>query len=101
MRKSKITKLRRIRSINIMGVKHKVRYIKIEGDGNGYYSDGLVEINREITDVGEFLKVLIHEGMHGVFEKTGIHQDISLPQEHAIIDSVSTFLFTNFNISLK
>jgi len=101
MRRSKAKTIRRIRNIDIMGVKHKVRYIKIDNDEDGYYTDGLLEINREITDLERFLKVLIHEGLHGVFEKTGIHQDISLPQEHTIIDSTITFLFSNFDIKLK
>lgn len=101
MRRSKSKAIRRIRNIDIMGVKHKVRYIKIDNDEDGYYSDGLIEINREITELDRFLRVLIHEGLHGVFVKTGIHQDISLPQEHTVIDSTITFLFSNFDIKLK
>jgi hypothetical protein len=94
-------RIKRIRSISILGVKHSVRHIKTENGDNGYYSDGLVEINKEIQNKEEYLKTLLHECLHGVLEKSGIHQDISLPQEHTIIDSTITFLLTNFDIELK
>lgn len=94
-------KLRRVRNLNILGIPHKVRHIKIEEDNDGYYSKELVEINRDIDDPTQYLKTLIHEGLHGVFEVSGIHQDITLPQEHTIIDSTIAFLFTNFDIELK
>jgi hypothetical protein len=94
-------KHRRVRNLNILGIVHKVRHIKIQEDNDGYYSAGLIEINREIVDKPAYLKTLIHEGLHGVFEVSGIHQDITLPQEHTIIDSTIAFLFTNFDIDLK
>jgi hypothetical protein len=94
-------KHRRVRNLNILGIVHKVRHIKIQENNDGYYSAGLIEINREIVDKPAYLKTLIHEGLHGVFEVSGIHQDITLPQEHTIIDSTIAFLFTNFDIDLK
>jgi hypothetical protein len=93
-------KFKRIRKLNILGVKHSVKYIKTDSD-NGYYSQGLIEINKDILDKDEFIRVLIHEGFHGVFQITGIHQDISLPQEHCIIDSAISFLMANFHIEIK
>lgn len=84
-----------------MGVKVKVKHPKITDGNAGYYYHNTIEINREIIDPEEYLEVLIHESLHGVFEKTGICQDINLPQEHTIIDSVITFLTANFDITLK
>ena len=94
-------KHRRVRNLNILGIVHKVRHIKIQENNDGYYSAGLIEINREIVYKTAYLNTLIHEGLHGVFEVSGIHQDITLPQEHTIIDSTIAFLFTNFDIDLK
>jgi hypothetical protein len=91
------------RRIDILGVKHKIKYPKNLKDG-GYYSPSDKEIEIDLSTVAndeDYLKTLIHEGGHGVLYLTGIHQDITLPQEHAIIDSMITFLFTNFDISLK
>jgi hypothetical protein len=92
---------RRVRSLNILGITTKVKHIKIQEDDDGYYSPGLIEINHEIEDKSHYLKTLIHEGLHGVFDVSGIHQDINLPQEHIIIESTIAFLFTNFDIDLK
>lgn len=94
-------KIKRIRSINIMGIKHKIKYRKITDGNNGYYYNDTIEINTQIEDPKEFMEVLLHESLHGVFEKTGIHQDINLPQEHTIIDSTITFLLANFDIRIK
>lgn len=94
-------KFRRVRNLNILGVNHKVRHIKIAEHNDGYYSRDLVEINKDISDPQHYLRTLIHEGLHGVFEISGIHQDITLPQEHTIIDSTIAFLLTNFDIDLK
>ena len=93
-------KFKRIRGISILGVKHKVKYIKTENNEDGYYSQGLIEINKGLDDE-QYLRVLLHECLHGVMEASGIHQDISLPQEHTIIDSTITFLLTNFDVTLK
>lgn len=93
-------KFKKIRSMTILGIKHKVRYITPEPGDGGYYSEGLIEIDKNV-DYDEYLKTLIHEGLHGVFEITGIHQDISLPQEHTIIESTIAFLSSNFDITLK
>lgn len=94
-------KLKKIRVISILGVKHSIRYIKPKDGENGYYSEGLLEINKDISEPQEYLKTLLHESLHGVLQISGVHQDISLPQEHAIIDSTIAFLLTNFDIELK
>lgn len=94
--------IKRKRAIDILGVKHKVKHIDT-GDNDGYYdSDNkLVEISNEITDQEKYDYTVFHEGAHGVFQVSGIQQDISLPQEHAIIDSMWAFIKKNFEIKLK
>lgn len=95
-------KLRRKRLLWIMGVKHKVRHIDT-GDKGGFYSasDKLLEIDRDVKTQELYDETIFHEGCHGVFQVTGIHQDITLPQEHVIIDSIWSFIKANFNIELK
>lgn len=94
-------KFKKIRSISILGVKHKVRYIVPQEGENGYYSEGLIELNKDIDDPEEYLRTLLHESLHGVFKVSGIHQDITLPQEHTIIDTFISFLTANFDIKLN
>ena len=95
-------KAKRIRSIYILGVKHKVKHVDT-GDKGGFYSpaDKLIEIDKDVTEFDPYLDTILHESMHGVFQITGIHQDISLPQEHVIIDSIISFLRANFTIEFK
>lgn len=95
-------KLKRKRLIWIMGVKHKVRHVDT-GDKGGFYSpsDKEIEIDRTVDDPDKYAETIFHEGCHGVFQVTGIHQDITLPQEHVIIDSVWAFLKANYNVELK
>ena len=97
-----MAKIKRKRSIDILGVKHRVRHVDT-GDKGGFYSfsDKLLEVDNEITDKQIYLETIIHESLHGVFFLNGIHQDISLAQEHCIIDSMITFLTTNFDIEFK
>jgi hypothetical protein len=94
--------IKKKRSINILGVKHKIRHCDT-GDNGGYYSysEKLIEVDKDITDNETYIDTLIHEGCHGVFYITGIHQDISLAQEHVISDSIISFLRENFTIELK
>lgn len=96
-----MSKLRRTRHIDVMGVKHKVTHPRIKDGNNGYYYQGNIEVNGDIKDQEEYLKVLIHEALHGVFSSVGISEDLNLPQEHTIINSTITFLFTNFDVNLK
>ena len=97
-----MTKFRRKRLIDIMGVKHKIKHLDT-GDKGGFYSpsDKEIEIHKDTRDPEKYLETVLHESLHGVLYVTGIHQDISLAQEHVIIDSVITFLMTNFNIEFK
>lgn len=95
-------KLRRKRKIDILGVKHKIRHTNT-GDKGGFYSpaDKEIEVDRDVKDFDAYHDTILHEGFHGVFQITGLHQDISLPQEHCIIDSIISFLKTNFEIDFK
>lgn len=88
------------KEIDILGVKHKVKNLKLKKHDGYYCSNDTIEINKELKEE-EYLRVLLHECLHGVIEKSGLHQDISLPQEHCFIDSTITFLFRNFDIKLK
>lgn len=94
---------RKIRKIDILGVKHKISYPKLEDGAGAYYYpvEKKIEIDGDITDETEYIEDLLHESFHGVLYVTGIHQDITLAQEHCIIDSMITFLLTNFNLELK
>lgn len=95
-------KLKRIRKIDILGVEHKVRHTDT-GEKGGWYDAGekRIEIDRTVTDEWLYLETLLHESFHGVFQITGIHQDISLVQEHVITDSIISFLKKNFEIKLR
>lgn len=94
--------IKRKRVLDILSVKHKVKHIDTEGK-DGFYdaANVLVEVNKEINDQDRYNYVIFHEGAHGVFQIAGIQQDISLPQEHVIIDSIWAFLNKNFEIKLK
>lgn len=83
-------------------MKHKIRHINT-GEKGGFYdaANKTIEIDREVKDQELYEETVFHEGGHGVFQVTGIHQDISLVQEHVIIDSIWAFLKENFNVSLK
>jgi hypothetical protein len=100
-------KLKNRRKIDILGIPHLIRRNKTGKSADAYFSSaygqgpGLIEIDPSIKDRQEYLRVLLHECLHGVFQYTGVHQDITLPQEHAIIDSTITFLMANFDIELK
>jgi hypothetical protein len=89
------------KEIDILGVKHKVKHLKLKKHDGYYYSNNIIEINKDINVEEDYLKVLLHECLHGVVLKSGLHQDVSLPQEHCFIDSTITFLFRNFDIKLK
>jgi hypothetical protein len=95
-------KLKRIRSIDILGVKHRVRHVDT-GEKGGFYDteNKLIEVDKDLTSKELYLETILHEGFHGVFELTGIHQDITLVQEHVISDSIITFLKKNFDIEFK
>lgn len=90
------------RSIDILGVKHKIRHIDT-GDKGGFYdsTNKIIEIDREIDEKQQYLETVLHEALHGVLFHNGSCQDISISQEHCIIDSTITFLMTNFNIEFK
>lgn len=98
--------LKRKRWLDVLGVKHKVRYLKFKGEDancNGFYDteEQLIEISNEIKDQTKHDQVLMHEGLHGVLHLNGSAQDLVLSQEHAIIDSFITFLYRNFDVKLK
>lgn len=93
--------IKKPKEIDILGITHKVKHVKLKKVDGLYWSDNIIDINKEINSEEEYLKVLIHECLHGVIQKSGLHQDISLPQEHCFIDSTITFLFRNFDIKLK
>lgn len=94
--------IKRKRVIDILSVKHKVKQCDT-GDKGGFYdaANKTLEMDKDIATQELYNETLFHEGLHGVFQVTGIHQDITLPQEHVIIDSVWTFLNKNFEIKLK
>lgn len=95
-------KIKRKRLLCIMGVNHRVRHIDT-GDKGGFYdaANKLLEIDKDLATQELYDETIFHEGCHGVFQVTGIHQDITLPQEHVIIDSIWSFIKANFNIELK
>lgn len=94
--------IRRKRSIEILGEKHKVRHINT-GDSGGFYEAATktIEIDKTVNDQDSYNYTLFHEGAHGVIQITGLHQDLTLVQEHVIIDSLWSFLKNNFTITLK
>lgn len=85
-----------------MSQKHKVKHIDT-GDKGGFYDAGnkTLEIDKTIQDQEVYDYTIFHEGAHGVFQVTGIQQDITVPQEHVIIDSLWQFIKKNFEIRLK
>jgi len=99
---ARLRKAKRKRSIDILGVKHKITHKHLD-EASGYYYPGedRIEICNQITDASEYLETVLHECCHGVLLKNGITQDISLAQEHVIIDSIITFIKTNFDIEFK
>ena len=96
-------KIKRKRVIDILGVKHKIKYRKFTDGNAGFYScaDKEIEIDKDTTEKEAYLNDLIHECLHGVLDLAGVSEDITLTQEHCIINSTLTFLFANFNIELK
>lgn len=94
--------MKRKSSIPILGVTHKIKHVDTGAHG-GFY-DGVtktIEIDRDVTDEEMYIDTVLHEAFHGVFQVTGIHQDITLVQEHVISDSIITFLRENFTIKWK
>jgi hypothetical protein len=95
-------RIKRKRSIEILGVKHKIKHVNT-GDKGGFYSasDKEIEVDKDLNNEEQYMDTILHESFHGVFQITGIHQDISLAQEHVITDSIISFLRANFTIEWK
>jgi len=98
--------LRRKRKIEILGVPHRIKYEKIENpEDGGYYSpsDKEIIIDRETTIESEYMDDLLHECLHGVLDISGAAQNLTLIQEHCIIDPIVSFLRNNrvFELRLK
>lgn len=95
-------KIKKKRVVSILGIKHRVKYIPLENE-DGWYDEAnrLIEIDKNIVNKEEYEDSILHECLHGGLTISGLTQDISLPQQHVIINTVINVLRANFKIELK
>lgn len=94
-----------MKPLNVFGRKIKVNLVEglSENQGNlGTYCYDKKEIDLELTlKQKELIEVLIHESIHAMFDRTGIHQNLAAGIEEIITEQIVTVLTENFKITLR
>lgn len=94
-----------MKPLNIFGRKVKVNLVEslVENQGNlGTYCYDKKEIDLEATlKPKELIEVLVHEAVHAMFDRTGVHQNLAEGVEEIITEQIVTVLTENFKITLR
>lgn len=96
--------LKKIKTFDVLGKKVKVvfRDMTIEGVcGHFVYVDNLIEINNKLDKDTQEITIM-HELIHSVFARSGIHNArVSADIEEIIADQVSKVILENFRLVKK
>lgn len=91
------------KSITILGLKIKIIETDLTGtDYDGLYNGKTKTILIEKTLKGKYKQqILLHEIMHALFDRAGIHQlKISSDAEEILCEQISLFLVEQFNLKV-